>query len=258
MKRQIITLFLLVFVLCASSMVAVSAAEAETQETTTITEEETTTVAETAKVAKKETIKVTKKIKVNKNVKAKKVLSLSKKKLKKYDFVSSKPSVATVDEKGVIRGVKAGKTVVTVTSKKTGSVYAKITVKVKNRYTASQLRLMSSIIFCEAGAEPEAGKLAVGIVIMNRIQSGLFPNSLKGVIYQRGQFTPAATGFLSNALRKYDNGNIPQACINAAKATLNGDKTVTLGGSETNMNGYLFFSRYVPRCRLQIGGHQFK
>lgn len=257
MKRKIVTLFLLVFVLSASSLVAVSAAEAETQETTTI-DKETTTATEAVKVAKTEIIKVTKKLKVNKKLKLKKVLSLSKKKMKKYDFVSNKAAVATVSETGIVLGKKAGKAVITVTSKKDGSVYAKITVKVKNRYKASQLRLMSSIIFCEAGAESDAGKKAVGIVIMNRIKSSLFPNTLSGVIYQRGQFTPAATGFLSSALNKYDRGKIPQACIDAAKATLNGDKTVVLGVTETNMAGYLFFSRYVPKCRLKIGGHQFK
>ena len=204
------------------------------------------------------TIKVTKKVKVNKTLKLKKVLSLSKKKMKKYDFVSSKTAVATVNENGIVRATKKGKTVITVTSKKTGNVYAKITVKVKNRYNATQLRLMSSIIFCEAGAESYAGKKAVGIVIMNRIKSGSFPNTLAGVIYQRGQFTPAATGFLSRALNKYDNGNIPQACINAAKETLNGNKTVVLGSSETSMANFLFFSRYVAGCRLKIGGHMFK
>ena len=259
MKRHILTLFLLVFVLSASSVVAVSAAEEETQEVTTATiEEETTTVQETVKVAKKETIKVTKKVKVNKTLKLKKVLSLSKKKMKKYDFVSSKTAVATVNENGIVSATKKGKTVITVTSKKTGDVYAKITVKVKNRYNATQLRLMSSIIFCEAGAESYAGKKAVGIVIMNRIKSGSFPNTLAGVIYQRGQFTPAATGFLSRALNKYDNGNIPQACINAAKETLNGENSVVLGSSETSMANFLFFSRYVAGCRLKIGGHMFK
>ncbi|MCR5704872.1 MAG: cell wall hydrolase [Eubacterium sp.] len=260
MKRRILTLFLLVFVLSASSMIAVSAADEtvsqevqeESTETTTATiDEETTTV-------KKQVIKVKKTVKVNKTLKLKKSLSFTKKKLKKYTFKSSKPSVATVSEKGVVTAVKAGKTTIKVYLKKNHSLYAKVTVKVKNRYTKSQLRLMSSIIFCEAGAESTAGKRAVGIVVMNRVKSGLFPNTLSGVIYQRGQFTPARTGFLSKALWKYDSGRIPQACINAAKDTLNGEKNVNLSGNETDMSKFLFFSRYLAGCRLKIGGHQFK
>jgi spore germination cell wall hydrolase CwlJ-like protein len=117
---------------------------------------------------------------------------------------------------------------------------------------------MSAIIFCEAGNQSYAGKKAVGIVVMNRMRSSLFPNSLSGVIYQSGQFTPAATGFLSTALYKYDNGMIPSSCIKAAKEVLSGSTTVELNGSTVEMKSYLFFSRYVYGCRLQIGAHQFK
>ncbi len=62
----------------------------------------------------------------------------------------------------------------------------------RNRYQ----ELMASIIFCEAGNQPYEGQVAVGAVIMNRVRSGSYPNSIEAVIYQSGQFTPASTGWL--------------------------------------------------------------
>ena len=59
---------------------------------------------------------------------------------------------------------------------------------------------MAAIIYCEAGAEPYQGKVAVGAVIMNRVRSSRFPNTISGVIYQKGQFGPAITGKLGRVL----------------------------------------------------------
>ena len=75
-----------------------------------------------------------------------------------------------------------------------GTRDAKTLEQIKADKKASELKLMAAIIFCEAGDQSYTGKVAVGAVIMNRIASGRFPNTLEGVIYQRGQFTPAMTG----------------------------------------------------------------
>ena len=155
-------------------------------------------------------------------------------------------------------GVKAGSTTVVVKSKEDASVYAKVKVKVKNRFSNKSLRLMSAIICSEAENQGYAGQKAVGIIIMNRIQSDLFPNSLSGVIYQRGQFTPARNGSLNRSLARYDSGSITDSCIEAATDALNGDTTVSLSTGTVNMKSYLFFSRYIPSCKLQIGAHQFR
>ncbi len=53
---------------------------------------------------------------------------------------------------------------------------------------------------CEAWGEPYDGKLAVGSVIMNRVRSSYFPNTVSGVIYQGGQFSPVASGRLAYRL----------------------------------------------------------
>ncbi len=60
--------------------------------------------------------------------------------------------------------------------------------------------LLAALIYCEAGNQPYDGMVAVGAVVMNRVYSGSFPNSISEVIYQSGQFTPASSGALSSAL----------------------------------------------------------
>lgn len=204
-------------------------------------------------------------ITVSKNVKDKQHFfkpegfSIKKAKLKRlYNIVSDNTKVATVTAAGTVKGIKKGATTITLTSKADGSVYAKINVNVKNRYNKQKLRLMSAIIYAEAGSECYAGKKAVGIVIMNRVRSKDFPGTLKKVIYQPGQFGPVRNGSLKKALKLYDEGRLNKKCIKAAKATLNGDRVVTYKNVKTDMSSYLFFSGYVSGMRLQIQGHQFK
>lgn len=116
--------------------------------------------------------------------------------------------------------------------------------------TAVDIDLLSRIIEAEAKGEPFAGKVAVGQVVLNRIASNQFPNDLQGVIYQQGQFVPAATGTI----------NRPSSAesVNAASQAL------SIGG---NPNGALFFynahtavNRWLdtrPTVEV-IGNHTFK
>ena len=86
----------------------------------------------------------------------------------------------------------------------------------------SDLALMAAIIECEAGGESYEGKIGVGAVIMNRIRSNKFPNTLSEVIYQSGQFTPAATGKLASVLAR----GASQACYDAARDVFAGANTI--------------------------------
>jgi N-acetylmuramoyl-L-alanine amidase len=64
-------------------------------------------------------------------------------------------------------------------------------------YDSDELYWLARIIQAEAGAEPLRGKLAVGNVILNRVRSAAFPNTVYGVIFDRKhgvQFTPTANG----------------------------------------------------------------
>lgn len=85
--------------------------------------------------------------------------------------------------------------------------------------SGSDLDLLAAIIQCEAGGEPYQGQLAVGAVVLNRVKSGSFPNSISGVIYQKGQFSPVASGKLSRVL---NSGNVSGSCYQAAAEAMNG------------------------------------
>ncbi len=111
--------------------------------------------------------------------------------------------------------------------------------------TATDLVLMATIIYVEAGIEPFEGKCAVGACVMNRVRSPEFPNSILGVIYQPGQFTPVTTGRFALALAQ----GVPDECYRAAQMALDG---------YNNIGDYLYFRTPNGRVSgLQIGGHIF-
>lgn len=85
----------------------------------------------------------------------------------------------------------------------------------------SDAYLLGAIIECEAGGEPYEGKMAVGSVIMNRVKSSYFPNTISGVIYQSGQFSPVASGRLAYRLE----AGVSSSCLGAAQEVLNGSIT---------------------------------
>lgn len=67
---------------------------------------------------------------------------------------------------------------------------------------AGEQELLAALIYCEAGNQPYEGQVAVGAVVMNRVRSGSYPNTISEVIYQSGQFGPAMTGWLDSVLRR--------------------------------------------------------
>ena len=63
-----------------------------------------------------------------------------------------------------------------------------------SNYTSSDLYLMAKAIYAEGRGESYTGQVAIGAVILNRVKSPSFPNSVSGVIYQKGAFTAVADG----------------------------------------------------------------
>lgn len=120
------------------------------------------------------------------------------------------------------------------------------------------LRYMSAIIFSEAGNQCQAGQQAVGIVVMERKESDLFANTIRDVIYESGQFSPVENGSLIKSLSMYDNGELSDDIIESAKYVLQGNTTVYYNGMIYDLDGFLYFSRYVSGCRVQIQDHMFK
>lgn len=98
----------------------------------------------------------------------------------------------------------------------------------------SDAYLLGAIIQCEAEGESYEGKLAVGSVVLNRVKSSYFPNSISGVIYQSGQFSPVASGRLAYRLET----GVNSTCLQAAQEVLNGNITLSCLYFRTN-NGYV-------------------
>lgn len=110
---------------------------------------------------------------------------------------------------------------------------------------ADTTKLLAALIQCEAGNQSYEGQVAVGAVVMNRVRSGAYPDSIHGVIYASGQFTPAMNGKV-NAV--YESGNISESCLRAAQDALDGTSNV---GDATH------FRRNNGREGIVIGNHVF-
>ena len=106
-----------------------------------------------------------------------------------------------------------------------------------------QQELLAALIFCEAGNQPYKGQVAVGAVVLNRIKSKTYPDSMKEVIYQHGQFGPAGSGWLNRVLQ---NKSYTKTAWKAAADALDGKDPV---------NGCLYFNQ--GGSGKKIGDHYF-
>ncbi len=83
-----------------------------------------------------------------------------------------------------------------------------------SNYTSSDLYLLAKCIYAEARGESYTGQVAVGAVILNRVDSPAFPNTIAGVIYQKNAFTAVSDGQI--------NLEPDQTAMNAASDAMNG------------------------------------
>ena len=107
----------------------------------------------------------------------------------------------------------------------------------------SELDMLAAIIQCEAEGESYKGKVAVGAVVLNRVRSNKFPNTIEKVIKEKGQFSPVASGKFARVLSKGAN----EECYRAAKDALNGSNPI---------GKCLFFNTGYGKG-FRLGGHQF-
>ncbi len=113
-------------------------------------------------------------------------------------------------------------------------------------FSEGDRRLLANLIYCEAGGEPYEGQVAVGSVVMNRVLSSQFPDTVVGVIYQSGQFSPVASGRLDLALAA---DKATEKCYQAADAAMSG---------VTNVGNCVFFRTPIDGLTgINIGGHVF-
>lgn len=88
--------------------------------------------------------------------------------------------------------------------------------------TASDVELLAALLECEAGTSNYEALLAVGSVVVNRMKSRYYPNTVRGVIYQSGQFPPAHNGKVDKVLKR----GVKELCLTAAKDALSGKNNV--------------------------------
>ena len=107
--------------------------------------------------------------------------------------------------------------------------------------------LLANLIYCEAGGEPYEGQVAVGAVVINRMLSRVFPDTMIGVIYAPRQFSPVASGRLALALSQ---NRATESCYRAADEAMSG---------RTNVSDCVFFRTPIDGItpRYRIGGHIF-
>jgi len=113
-------------------------------------------------------------------------------------------------------------------------------------FAEDDLYLLANLIYCEAGGEPYEGKLAVGAVVINRVLSSVYPDTVLGVIYQRKQFSPVGSGRLELALT-YNKATAD--CYKAAEEAMSG---------MSNVGNCVYFRTPIPGLTgISIGGHIF-
>lgn len=105
----------------------------------------------------------------------------------------------------------------TKTTTPTKATATKPTNKVTQTYSKDDLYVLSHIINAEAGGESDECQLAVGSVVLNRVNHKSFPNTIYGVVFQKGQYSPTWNGSyyktptdraVKNAKYLLENGSI--------------------------------------------------
>ena len=147
-------------------------------------------------------------------------------------------------------------------------------------YSESDYELLCEITYAEAGNQTEEQQVAAAATILNRVGSSIFPNTIKEVIMQRGQFASTKNGHIYACGKTVDFSKVPDMTKEAARRALNGEdptenwlrkeaKRLGLDPVKYGSGGALYFyspeftssselaTRNNIRCKIQKGGHVF-
>lgn len=149
-----------------------------------------------------------------------------------------------------------------------------------NGYSEYDYELLCEITYAEAGNQTEEQQVAAAATILNRVESDSFPNTIKEVIMQKGQFASTRNGHIYACGRTVDFSKVPDMTREAARRALNGEdptenwlrkeaKRLGLNSENYASGGALYF--YSPeftssselavrtniKCKVQKGGHVF-
>ena len=117
-------------------------------------------------------------------------------------------------------------------------------------YDQEDLFWLSRIIYAESGNQPLEGQMAVGNVVMNRVASPAYPNTVQGVLAQKNQFSTYKSGALANRTPN-------QSSIIAAKLVLDGGEVAETDGAlyfDSSSNSWASRNREFAAV---LGGHKF-
>ena len=148
------------------------------------------------------------------------------------------------------------------------------------KFSQNDFELLCEITYAEAGNQTEEQQVAAAATILNRVGSSIFPNTIKEVIMQRGQFASTKNGHIYACGKTVDFSKVPDMTKEAARRALNGEdptenwlrkeaKRLGLNSENYASGGALYFyspkftspSELVARsnikCKVQKGGHIF-
>lgn len=120
--------------------------------------------------------------------------------------------------------------------------------------TANAYDVLCRIVQAEAGGEDMLGKQMVADVIINRVESSKFPNSVEGVVFQGTQFSPVRDG-------RYYSVNVTKETREAVDRALVGKDSTDgalyfVNAGKADAGKYSWFENCLSFCR-QHGGHRF-
>lgn len=147
-------------------------------------------------------------------------------------------------------------------------------------YSESDYELLCEITYAEAGNQTEEQQVAAAATILNRVGSSIFPNTIKEVIMQKGQFASTRNGHIYACGKTVDFSKVPDMTREAARRALNGEdptenwlrkeaKRLGLNSEKYASDGALYFyspeftssselaARSNIKCKVQKGGHIF-
>jgi N-acetylmuramoyl-L-alanine amidase len=136
--------------------------------------------------------------------------------------------------------------------KKVKPIETKIASMEIKKYTEHELDLLARLVRAEAQTESFEGKIAVACVVLNRVKSSLFPDTIKEVIYESGQFQPVSNGEI--------NKPADEESIAAVKEALTEKRNIVPESTLFFYNPDIATSRWLDSraTTVVIGQHVFK
>lgn len=117
--------------------------------------------------------------------------------------------------------------------------------------SSGDVQLMARAVNGEARGEPYEGQVAVAAVILNRVKSPSFPNSISGVIYQPGAFTAVDDGQINEPIA--ENSTVYKACQDAMNGWDPTGGAIYYFNPDTATNAWIWSRPLIK----QIGKHRF-